>query len=63
LDKHRGPLLLEMNARPGLTIQLANGTGILQRLRLIEKISVKSSKIEDRIRFAMDTFVGIEENS
>jgi len=25
LDKERGPLLLELNARPGLAIQVANG--------------------------------------
>lgn len=56
LDKHRGPLLLEMNARPGLTIQLANGIGILQRLRLIEKLPEKSLKAEDRVHFSMDTF-------
>lgn len=56
LDKKRGPLLLEMNARPGLTIQLANGIGILQRLRRIEKLSEKSSRLEDRVRFSMDTF-------
>lgn len=37
LDKKRGPLLLELNARPGLAIQTANGAGLLPRLRFIEE--------------------------
>nr|WP_092993243.1 alpha-L-glutamate ligase-like protein [Thiohalomonas denitrificans] len=36
LDRRNGPMLLELNARPGLTIQLANGAGLLPRLRRIE---------------------------
>ncbi len=37
LDKIKGPLLLELNARPGLAIQTANRAGLLPRLHLIEK--------------------------
>lgn len=36
LDRSRGPQLLELNARPGLSIQVANGMGLLPRLRHIE---------------------------
>lgn len=36
LDKDEGPMVLELNARPGLAIQIANGTGLLPRLRHIE---------------------------
>lgn len=36
LDQDRGPLLLELNARPGLSIQVANRAGLLPRLRFIE---------------------------
>jgi alpha-L-glutamate ligase-like protein len=32
LDRCRGPLLLEANARPGLAIQIANGTGLWSRM-------------------------------
>lgn len=32
VDAHHGPLLLELNARPGLAIQLANNEGLLPRL-------------------------------
>lgn len=35
LDETKGPLLIEANARPGLAIQLANGTGLINRLELI----------------------------
>lgn len=36
LDKDHGPLMLELNARPGLNIQIANRIGILGRYRAIE---------------------------
>lgn len=38
LDKHLGPQLLELNARPGLAIQMANGQGLLPRLRHVESL-------------------------
>ncbi|RJG48387.1 alpha-L-glutamate ligase-like protein [Motilimonas pumila] len=38
LDKEEGPMLLELNARPGLAIQIANGEGILPRLQQIEQL-------------------------
>lgn len=31
LDSERGPMLLELNARPGLSIQMANGCGLRRR--------------------------------
>jgi hypothetical protein len=36
LDKEKGPLLLELNARPGLNVQIANRAGLLPRLKLVE---------------------------
>lgn len=36
LDKDQGPLMLELNARPGLNIQIANREGGLHRYRAIE---------------------------
>ncbi|WP_068713371.1 alpha-L-glutamate ligase-like protein [Vibrio tritonius] len=38
LDKKEGPMVLELNARPGLAIQIANGAGLLPRLRHIESL-------------------------
>jgi alpha-L-glutamate ligase-like protein len=37
VDAQRGPVLLEMNARPGLMVQLANRAGLLPRLRAIDR--------------------------
>lgn len=39
LDRRYGPMLLELNARPGLTIQVANGCGLLPRLEIIDALS------------------------
>ena len=36
LDRERGPLIIELNARPGLAIQVANGTGLQPRIEQIE---------------------------
>ncbi|MEO5916479.1 MAG: alpha-L-glutamate ligase-like protein [Luteolibacter sp.] len=32
IDETHGPLMIEVNARPGLAIQMANGVGLLRRL-------------------------------
>ncbi len=32
IDEELGPLMIEVNARPGLAIQMANGVGLLRRL-------------------------------
>ncbi|MGB2806151.1 MAG: alpha-L-glutamate ligase-like protein [Sedimentisphaerales bacterium] len=35
LDAHHGPVVLEVNARPGLSVQIANRSGLLPRLKII----------------------------
>jgi alpha-L-glutamate ligase-like protein len=37
LDRARGPLLLEANARPGLAIQIANGQGLVPCLERVDR--------------------------
>jgi hypothetical protein len=37
LDADLGPLVLELNARPGLAIQIANGRGLRGTLDAIDK--------------------------
>ncbi|MEM7765766.1 MAG: alpha-L-glutamate ligase-like protein [Pseudomonadota bacterium] len=37
IDSTLGPLMLEMNARPGLNIQIANGDGLKPRFALIDQ--------------------------
>jgi alpha-L-glutamate ligase-like protein len=52
LDRDLGPLVLELNARPGLNIQIANKTGLIHRLEFIEANGSMLGTIEDRISFA-----------
>jgi alpha-L-glutamate ligase-like protein len=51
LDRELGPLMLEMNARPGLAIQIANRCGLLNRLKQVEAMQIPSL-IEARIALA-----------
>jgi alpha-L-glutamate ligase-like protein len=37
LDRDRGPLILEFNARPGLSIQVANGEGLGHRIERVDQ--------------------------
>lgn len=45
LDHDLGPLILELNARPGLSIQIANGSGMGHRLDAIDR-SLKTHRTE-----------------
>lgn len=57
LDKTHGPLMLEINARPGLNIQIANREGALGRYRQIEKRASKIKEaVEERIFFSQAEF-------
>jgi alpha-L-glutamate ligase-like protein len=50
VDAMRGAVILELNARPGLAIQVANQTGLLPRLRAVEaRPRVSKLPLEDRI--------------
>jgi alpha-L-glutamate ligase-like protein len=40
VDREEGPLVLEVNARPGLSIQLANGATLRDRIRRLEELQV-----------------------
>jgi hypothetical protein len=56
LDRERGPLLLELNARPGLNIQIANREGLQGRLETIENYDGPLTTIEERVSFARENF-------
>lgn len=58
LDKEEGPMVLELNARPGLAIQIANGCGLLPRLRHIESLGTPSEypKPAERVAYAAKQF-------
>jgi alpha-L-glutamate ligase-like protein len=59
LDAHYGPLMLELNARPGISIQIANRAGLRHRLEAAERwldSQPELPKVEERVAFARDHF-------
>ena len=56
IDADRGPLMLEMNARPGLNIQIANGIGMNTRIRRIEEIHDPAATPAERAAIARREF-------
>jgi alpha-L-glutamate ligase-like protein len=56
LDRDKGPLILELNARPGLAIQIANRTGLKKRLDIVEREHRNLKTIPERVAFARERF-------
>lgn len=56
LDRDLGPLVLELNARPGLNIQIANREGLAHRLEAVERNRDRLKAVEQRIAFAVENF-------
>ncbi|SJL83268.1 alpha-L-glutamate ligase-like protein [Vibrio palustris] len=64
LDKKKGPMVLELNARPGLAIQIANGAGLLPRLTHLEEQEkpLIPPRGDERVDYAMKHFAVQEEH-
>lgn len=60
LHPDKGPMVLELNAQPGLQIQLANGEGLKKRLERVEDLQV--GDLEHGVRIAKALFAGRFEN-
>jgi alpha-L-glutamate ligase-like protein len=57
IDLDRGPLLLELNARPGLQIQMANESGLWRRLESVNHAPLEAFvRTEDRVTWAKKEF-------
>ncbi len=56
LDRDKGPLILELNARPGLNIQIANGIGLRHRLMAVEVMGDDIPPVPERVEFARRRF-------
>ena len=56
LDRDLGPMMLEMNARPGLNIQIANQAGLRPRLETIARLAPADADVEDRVAFSRTHF-------
>lgn len=59
LDRNLGPMILELNARPGLAIQIANGNGLGHRLAKVEALAEAgglSADPDERVDFSRRNF-------
>jgi hypothetical protein len=56
LDRDLGPLILELNARPGLNIQIANRKGLRTRLDAVDALTETHERADQRVAWASKTF-------
>ena len=56
IDRDKGPMMLEVNARPGIAIQVANQKGLKTRLLLVEKHIHELKTTGDKLTFAREMF-------
>ena len=61
IDAEKGPVVFEINARPGLGIQVANQAGLRWRLEKVQDLKIKS--IKHGIRVSKNLFGGEIEES
>ena len=54
IDRDRGPTVLELNARPGLAIQLANRQGLLVRLDAVGRRDTEGLAFETRLELGRE---------
>ncbi len=59
LDRTKGPLTLELNARPGLNIQVANNAGLIPRLEMVEHCYKDLGSVAERVAFAKENFASV----
>jgi alpha-L-glutamate ligase-like protein len=62
LDRNLGPLILELNARPGLSIQIANGNGLRPRLAKVQELAATkrlSADPAERVAFSRAEFATV----
>jgi alpha-L-glutamate ligase-like protein len=58
VDGRRGPVILELNARPGLAIQAANRAGLLPRLRAVAERARPDLPLAERIALGIEIASG-----
>lgn len=54
LDREKGPMMLELNARPGLAVQIANGNGLMNAIKEIDKHYPKNLSAEERVDYILN---------
>ncbi|HOK35441.1 MAG TPA: sugar-transfer associated ATP-grasp domain-containing protein [Candidatus Pacearchaeota archaeon] len=60
IDRDKGPVIFELNARPGLSIQMANLAGLEERLQRVKGLKIKSK--EKGVRLAQELFGSSKED-
>lgn len=63
LDRDKGPLLLELNARPGISIQIANRVGMRAVLEKAAALNAEKLSPEARIKLARKLHDELRENA
>lgn len=56
LDKFRGPMMLELNARPGLAIQIANCRGLKEAIKNVDKHYPKNLSAAERVDYVLNNY-------
>ena len=56
IDRDKGPMMLQVNARPGIAIQVANQRGLKERLKLVDAHIDALTDTSEKIRFARKYF-------
>ena len=56
IDREKGPIILELNARPGLSIQIANLSPLNERLKRVKGLKIKTAN--KAVSIAQDLFGG-----
>ncbi len=61
IDVDKGPLLLELNARPGIAIQVANRYGLRAHVEPVLATDTSKMTPQERIDFGKDIYRGVHE--
>lgn len=57
LDAEHGPMMLEVNVRPGIAIQTANRAGLKERLDQIDEFVDGEQNVDELVDFAQESFL------
>lgn len=61
IDAEQGPMILELNARPGLAVQIANRSGLLPRLKAIDRAAGPERSRAERVALGRDIALSAKE--
>ncbi len=59
LDRDQGPMIIELNARPGLSIQVANFAGLAPRVAIVEALEDTDPDPQLRVQFSKQNFAAV----